>query len=199
MAGRQAPIPWSYRPLLPGLAFLAIIVLLSLDLVEDWRAGSTPTHIAVEGLVMIFAVAGVVASAVVVVQDARDTRVKLVVARAQAQEAVGRSEELGRQAASWRAEAEGLLRGLGEAIDGQFSTWGLTPAEREVSLFLLKGLSTKEIAAARRTSDQTVRQQARAIYAKAGLSGRAELAAFFLEDLLLPPQADSQDAATTEG
>ena len=76
---------------------------------------------------------------------------------------------------------------------------GGTSAEREVSLFLLKGLSTKEIAAARRTSDQTVRQQARAIYAKAGLSGRAELAAFFLEDLLLPPQADSQDAATTEG
>jgi DNA-binding NarL/FixJ family response regulator len=35
-------------------------------------------------------------------------------------------------------------------------------------------------------SETTVRQQARAIYRKAGLSGRHDLAAFFLEDLLGP-------------
>ena len=78
------------------------------------------------------------------------------------------------------------LRGLGEAIDAQFDRWGLTPAEREVALLILKGLSHKEIAAVRESSERTARQQARAIYAKANLSGRAALSAFFLEDLLLP-------------
>jgi len=43
-----------------------------------------------------------------------------------------------------------------------------------------------EIAAARATSERTIRAQARSIYAKAGLSGRAALSAFFLEDLLAP-------------
>jgi DNA-binding CsgD family transcriptional regulator len=50
----------------------------------------------------------------------------------------------------------------------------------------LKGLSLKEIAQIRATSERTIRAQARALYAKAGLSGRAALSAFFLEDLLAP-------------
>jgi hypothetical protein len=54
-------------------------------------------------------------------------------------------------AARWRAEA--LLRGLGEAVSGQFDRWLLTPAEQEVALLLIKGLSHKEVAQARGTSD----------------------------------------------
>lgn len=88
--------------------------------------------------------------------------------------------------AKWRADMRELLRGLGEAIDGQFERWGLTPAEREVALLMLKGLSHKEIASVRDSSERTVREQARAIYGKANLSGRAALSAFFLEDMLLP-------------
>ena len=90
------------------------------------------------------------------------------------------------QGRQWRDETRALLRGLGEAIDRQFLTWKLTEAEREVGLLILKGLSLKEIAGARVTSERTIRAQARAIYAKAGLSGRAALSAFFLEDLLAP-------------
>jgi DNA-binding CsgD family transcriptional regulator len=86
----------------------------------------------------------------------------------------------------WRDETRVLLKGLGEAIDRQFLTWKLTEAEREVGLLILKGLSLKEIAGARVTSERTIRAQARSIYAKAGLSGRAALSAFFLEDLLAP-------------
>jgi DNA-binding CsgD family transcriptional regulator len=78
------------------------------------------------------------------------------------------------------------LNGLGEAIDAQFSRWNLTEAEREVALLLLKGLSLKEIAAIRVTAERTVRAQARSLYNKAGLTGRAALSAFFLEDLLAP-------------
>lgn len=92
----------------------------------------------------------------------------------------------------WRSESRGLLEGLGKAIDAQFTRWSLTDAEREVALLLLKGLSTKEIAAVRAGSERTVREHARAIYAKAGLSGRAALSAFFLEDLLAPIDADRE-------
>jgi DNA-binding CsgD family transcriptional regulator len=90
------------------------------------------------------------------------------------------------QGQRWRAESRTLLNGLGEAIDAQFSRWNLTEAEREVALLLLKGLSVKEIAAVRVTSERTIRAQAAALYAKAGVSGRAALSAFFLEDLLAP-------------
>ena len=90
------------------------------------------------------------------------------------------------QGRQWRDETRALLKGLGEAIDRQFMTWNLTEAERDVGLFILKGLSLKEIAAMRVTSERTIRAQARSIYAKAGLSGRAALSAFFLEDLLAP-------------
>ena len=86
----------------------------------------------------------------------------------------------------WRSESRALLAGLGDAIDDQFSRWNLTEAEREVALLLLKGLSLKEVAAVRATTERTIRAQARAIYSKAGLTGRAALSAFFLEDLLAP-------------
>ena len=90
------------------------------------------------------------------------------------------------EGAQWRADMRELLKGLGSAIDSQFDRWQLTTAEREIALLVLKGLSHKEIALARDTSERTIRQQAQSIYGKANLSGRAALSAFFLEDLLLP-------------
>ncbi len=85
----------------------------------------------------------------------------------------------------WRRNAEEALAGLAVAIDRQLDAWRLTPAEREVVVALLTGKSHKEIAAASGRSERTVRQHAAAAYEKAGLSGRAELAAFFLRDLPL--------------
>ena len=70
------------------------------------------------------------------------------------------------QGERWRSEARTLLNGLGEAIDAQFSRWNLTEAEREVALLLLKGLSLKEIAAVRASTERTVRAQARSLYSK---------------------------------
>ncbi len=92
-----------------------------------------------------------------------------------------------READRWREEAAQVLQGMGQALDRQFERWNLSQAERDVALFLLKGFSTRDIANLRCTSERTVRQQAQDVYRKAGLSGRAELSAFFLEDLLLPP------------
>src|SRR5688572_26082214 len=87
---------------------------------------------------------------------------------------------------TWKASAQAALEGLGQAIDGQFRNWRLTPTEREVALMLLKGYEHKQIAALTGRSERTVRQHAGVVYEKAGLAGRAELAAYFLHDLMLP-------------
>ena len=113
--------------------------------------------------------------------------VRMAVRQRDDQLAVIRDLEVARvEGQRWRTEARTLLNGLGEAIDQQFSRWNLTEAEREVALLLLKGLSLKEVAQVRATSERTIRAQTRSLYAKAGVSGRAALSAFFLEDLLAP-------------
>jgi len=87
---------------------------------------------------------------------------------------------------AWRASAESALSGFGRAVEERFAAWGLTPAEKEIALLLLKGKSHKEIAYSTNRSERTVRQHAVTIYQKSHLGGRAGLAAFFLDDLSLP-------------
>lgn len=61
----------------------------------------------------------------------------------------------------------------------------LTEAERDVAWYILKGLSVSEIAGLRGTAEGTVRVQSAAIYRKAGVSGKSQLMALLVEDLLL--------------
>ena len=85
-----------------------------------------------------------------------------------------------------RAE-ERLRRASGEfmvLLEERFAEWGLTPSERDVALFAIKGLSTAEIAALRATSEGTVKAQTNAIYRKAGVSGRPQLLSLFIDDLM---------------
>ena len=70
-----------------------------------------------------------------------------------------------------------------------FDSWGLTPAERDVALFSIKGLSTQDIATLRNTSEGTVKAQTNAIYRKAGVTGRPQLLSLFIEDLMGEPVA----------
>jgi DNA-binding CsgD family transcriptional regulator len=87
-----------------------------------------------------------------------------------------------------RREAETRLRRASGAfmvlLAERFAEWGLTPAEKDVALFAIKGLSTLEIAALRSTSEGTVKAQTNAIYRKAGVSGRSQLLSLFIEDLM---------------
>jgi len=71
-----------------------------------------------------------------------------------------------------------------DLVEEKFADWGLTPAERDVALFAIKGLSIAEIAALRTTSEGTVKAQTNAIYRKAGVSGRPQLLSLFVEDLM---------------
>ena len=71
-----------------------------------------------------------------------------------------------------------------EMLEERFSEWGLTPAERDVALFAIKGMSTAEIARLRATSEGTVKAQAYAIYRKAGVTGRPQLLSLFIDELV---------------
>lgn len=94
---------------------------------------------------------------------------------------------------------ERLRRASGAFLDlleERFAEWGLTPAERDVALFAIKGMSTAEIAVLRQTSEGTVKAQTNAIYRKAGVSGRSQLLSLFIDDLMrddpkLRPQAEA--------
>jgi DNA-binding CsgD family transcriptional regulator len=155
--------------------FVGIAAFILADLISDANTGVDWGHLAVETVVMACAVAGIAA----LWRGLRRAQVRaaqldldLEAARA--------------AAAQFKSDADDALQGLGAAIDRQFDRWSLTSAEREVALLLLKGLSHREVAAIRKTTEPTVRQQALAIYRKAGLRNRSDLSAFFLEDLLLP-------------
>jgi DNA-binding CsgD family transcriptional regulator len=148
--------------------FAVVVVLIGWDLYIDFGEGVGWVHISVESIIFLVAIAGTV----LMWRQLDRTRTDLAGALVEAEH--------------WKRENHELLNGLGAAIERQFLRWNLSSAEADVGLLLLKGLGHKEIAALRRTSERTVREQARSLYRKAGISGRSALSAFFLEDLLLP-------------
>ncbi len=85
-----------------------------------------------------------------------------------------------------------------ELLEERFAEWGLSPAERDVALFAIKGMSTAEIGGLRNTSEGTVKAQTNAIYRKAGVTGRPQLLSVFIEDLMrddvAPPQPRQDDS-----
>lgn len=88
--------------------------------------------------------------------------------------------ELGRARDRLRRASSAFMDIMAE----RFDEWGLTPAERDVALFAIKGLSIADIAQLRSTSEGTVKAQTAAIYRKAGVSGRSQLLSLFIEDLM---------------
>jgi DNA-binding CsgD family transcriptional regulator len=157
---------------LGGVAFALLLVLEVWT--EDEPVGLADFLIDALGLALIVASATGVSLLTGSVQKEREEKRTLLrdleIARAEGQ--------------AWRASAQGYVSGLGEEIEKQFERWGLTPAESEVGLLMLKGFSHRELAALRGTTEATVRHQAQAIYQKSALPGRSAFCAYFLEDLL---------------
>lgn len=175
----ELPGSLSGRERLIVSAILGVAAGMTLvDVAADWYSGGSLPHISIE---LVTATSAVVALGWLWVRHFR-------ILAATRRSLEGASAE----AARWRNRHGELLKGLSQGIDQQLQEWRLTPAEKEVAFLLLKGLSFKEIAPVRGASERTVRQQALAVYAKSGLAGRAELSAFFLEDLLAP--SDSRSA-----
>lgn len=89
---------------------------------------------------------------------------------------------------------------LAEGIDAQMGEWKLTHTERDIAWMILKGYRFSEIAELRRVKESTTRLQASAVYAKAGVRGRAEFVAEIIQRLLTPILEDpSSDAERSAG
>lgn len=154
---------------------LLVAILVSFDVVTDSLEGVVFWHVLIEAAVGIISLGGVfyLLRGTFALRHRLDAEIESFAA-------------FKKEAELWRIESRKYVEGLASAIDQQLTKWQLTTAEKEVAFLLLKGLSLKEIATVRNTTEKTARAQSMAVYAKAGIAGRSELSAFFLEDLLPP-------------
>ncbi len=84
-----------------------------------------------------------------------------------------------------QAQSLEFLRGeFAGFTQGKFDEWSLTSAERDIAMYMLKGLSTAEIAAARSTAEGTVKAQTSNIFRKTGVASRMELMSLFMDEFL---------------
>lgn len=156
------------------LTILLLIALVSAaDLIADLSEGVSSAHLLQEAFVMLIATLAFCRIASSLYQS------KKSIAALQAElEAIKQTPQ---------PESEAVLairRKLSELIAAQFVEWKLSKSEQQVGWLLLKGFSLKEIAMIRGTMEKTIRQQASAIYKKAGVRGRHSFSAWFIEDYL---------------
>ncbi len=159
-----------------SLILLAIAIMVLTDLLTDSSEGVSPWHLLFEGGMGLGALTGIFylfRGSAHLKHQLEDKAIEIAALQQEAQ--------------AWRDSSRKYIEGLSSAITQQLDKWQLTAAEKEVAFLLLKGLSLKEIAEVRNTGEKTARTQSLNIYSKSGLSGRSELSAFFLEELL-PPQ-----------
>jgi DNA-binding CsgD family transcriptional regulator len=174
---------WPWALAWPAGLFTIITFFVGADMAADLADGVSAAHLGIETVALLLCLAGVWGTGLQLrraLRQARELQLDLEGTRADLER--------------WREEAKELLGGLRGVIDVQFKRWGLTSAQCEVALLVLKGFSYKEIADVRQTTERTVRNQALAIYRKAGVANRAEMAAVFIEDLLEPPAKSAAPA-----
>ena len=160
-----------------NIIFLMVFALfLILDLYTNWQDGVPLAHIWHQAALFIFAIAAMVKQIYEILKKNRQIHslnTELLETTKSYQE--------------WKEKTHTNAVEIRLLIDQQFGVWHLSHSEKDVALLLIKGLSMKEVAEIRKTQEKTVRQQATTIYRKSNLSGRQELAAFFLEDILSSP------------
>jgi DNA-binding CsgD family transcriptional regulator len=82
--------------------------------------------------------------------------------------------------------------GFSELVHDEFQCWGLSPAEQDVALFMLKGLSNPEIAEVTGKKLGTVKAQCNAVFRKTGLANRNQLSSYFIEVLMQEPLMETK-------
>lgn len=83
-----------------------------------------------------------------------------------------------------------------DILSDHFDRWGLTPAERDVAMFAIKGFSIAETAKLRGSAEGTVKSQLGAVYRKAGVPGRGALLGLLIDDLVQQPLMPTEAEAT---
>ena len=181
------------RSILAGAGLACFALLMSLEIITE-EDGIRVFDVLVDALSTLLTIGGAVGAALLAQRMHLQHEEKIALIR---DLDVARAE-----GGAWREKVQSHLAGLKGAMDKQFLDWRMTGAEREVGLLMLKGLSHKEIAALRATTEATVRQQAQSIYRKAHLPGKTAFSAYFLEDLFspefVPEERPPQEAAAQQ-
>ena len=152
------------------VAFVVVVLLASLqDIFGELSAGQTALDMLDDGFMFLFSAFMLI----MICADSFKQQRSLKELKTQLESVRGKLDERDRSVSSQ----------YGAVMQKQFDAWRLTPAEQEIALTLIKGLSFREVAELRQTSQKTARQHAANVYKKAGLSGRHELAGWFFEDL----------------
>ena len=156
------------------IAVLLLVILASgHDLYADLHQGASSTHLIQEGILLLLAT---LLLGWIFYSHRRQHR-----EIAELKQALEETRHLQLPTDSGFLDAR---HKLSEVIASQFQQWELSRSEQEVGLLLLKGLSLREISLLRGTAEKTIRQQASAVYRKAGVNGRHSFSAWFIEDFL---------------
>jgi len=151
------------------MALIAVQILcaafFAADLVADYREatmsseGGVPVHLPIEAVAALALLAAVVF----------ETRYLLGLLR--------RKADLERSLAIARGAVH-------DVIEAHFEAWGLSPSERDVAMFLVKGLNTAEIAEMRGSAEGTIKAHLNGIYRKSGTRSRAEMLSVLIDSLM---------------
>jgi DNA-binding CsgD family transcriptional regulator len=155
------------------LIFFSFVIVSGIDLALDFSEGTDFTHIAQEAVVLTLSLIALAW----LLFGLRRRAIEIKKLRDELSNAIKPSPLPKKYVLEAKAN-------LSHVISQQFEDWHLSDSEKDVGWLLLKGLSLKEISALRNTLEKTVRQQASAIYKKAGLNGRHAFSAWFIEDVL---------------
>ena len=164
------------RWFLAGIAALSFTLLVTLEIITETDA-IEPLDIFVDAIALLLQVGTAVGLVLLIHRMHRQHEEKMSLIRELEVARVEGNE--------WRDKAQAHLTGLRDEMGAQFDRWGMSAAEKEVGMLILKGLSHKEISTLRGTTEATVRQQAQSIYQKSKLPGKTAFSAYFLEDLLI--------------
>ncbi len=157
------------------LILFLISLFITIDVFDDMKEGSSAVHLSFEIFLSLLSLIGffiVLKNSFFLKKELKNEKI--------------RSAKLDTEKNEWKLKSQKYIEGLSQSIDEELNKWKLTNAEKEVALLLLKGLSLKEIAEIRNTTEKTARLQSMSVYSKSELKGRSELQAYFLEDLLGP-------------
>lgn len=174
---------WQIRLMLGGIGVVSFGLLMALEVATETDKVQL-TDILVDGLNVLLMVATTVGLALLVhrMQTHHEEKLDLI-----------RSLDIARaEGTDWREKAQAHLQGLRSEMDAQFERWGMSAAEKDVGMLILKGLSHREISSLRGTTEATVRQQAQSIYQKSDLPGKTAFSAYFLEDLIAPDVMEAE-------
>ena len=154
----------------PIFVFLFLLLLVGLDIWSDHQEGAEPEHLLIEFSILL------TCACAAFFQLSKWSAFK--------ERNKKHIDGLNQQVSDLEKSLEVYREEYRDGVRKTFETWTLTSAESEVAVFLLKGMSLKEISEVRKSHESTIRSQCTSIYKKSNLSGRSQLSSYFLDGII---------------